>query len=338
MAQIIVKKAGPGVTLQDEGRAGYLAQGLSRGGAVDRLALCEGAVLLGQSTDMAAIEIAASFLTIEITAAVRIALTGVPMRARCNGDALVWQASHALPAGSTLELSASAGGYSYLHLGGGVAADDVLGAKSAHLAAGIGQMIAAGDRLAISDHDAGRAGLALAAEPSTKGAIRLVATPQTPLFADAELARFTATTFRKDSRGNRMGQRLVLDGGGFGAKAGLAILSETVVPGDIQITGDGAPFVLLCECQTTGGYPRIGTILPCDLPRFLRTPANEAITFAFVSLEEGVKLELAELVRRDGLRGHLRPLIRDPHTIPDLLAYQLISGVTRGDDLDGDPS
>ncbi len=334
MAAIIVQKAGPGVTLQDQGRAGYLAQGLSQGGAADRLALCEGAVLLGQPTTTAAIEIAGSFLTVTVTAPVRIALTGVPMRARCNGDALVWQASHHLPAGSTLELSASAGGYSYLHLGGGIAGDEVLGAKSAHLAAGIGQMITAGDRLAISDHDAGRAGLALEAELATEGPIRLVATPQTALFGESELARFTATAFRKDSRSNRMGQRLVLDGAGFGAQAGLAILSETVVPGDIQITGDGAPFVLLSECQTTGGYPRIGTVLPCDLPRFLRTPPGAEMTFAFVALDEAVRLELAEQDRRDALASHLRPLIRDPQTIPDLLAYQLISGVTRGDDLD----
>jgi allophanate hydrolase len=334
MAEIIVQKVGPGVTLQDEGRAGYLAQGLSQAGAADRLAHCEGAVLLGQSNDLAAIEIAGSFLTIEITAAIRIALTGMPMRARCNGDALAWQASHVVPAGSTLELSASVGGYSYLHLGGGVAAEIVLGAKGAHLAAGIGRMIAAGDRLVITDHDVGRAGLTLGAEMPTDGAIRLVATPQTQLFGDAELARFTATSFRKDSRSNRMGQRLILDGDGLGAQAGLAILSETVVPGDIQITGDGAPFVLLSECQTTGGYPRIGTVLPCDLPRFLRTPAGATVTFAFVSLEEAVRLELAELARRDALASHLRPLIRDPHTIPDLLAYQLISGVTRGDDLD----
>lgn len=148
--------------------------------------------------------------------------------------------------------------------------------------------------------------------------------------------RFADTTFRKDARGNRMGQRLVSEGAGFGLEGGLNILSETIVPGDVQITGDGAPFVLLAECQTTGGYPRIGTVLPCDLPRLVQAPAGAALSFAFVTLEQAVALERAEGARRAGLRGGLRPMIRDPHDIADLLAYQLVSGVTRGDDLERD--
>lgn len=335
MAAIILHRAGPGITLQDLGRPGYLAQGLSRGGAADRLALIEGGCLLGQDPGLTAIEIAGSFLSLEVTASIRIALTGAAMRAKCDGQALAWQASHLLPAGVRLDLSGSAGGYSYVHVGGGVSVDKVLGAGATHLAAGIGHMLAAGDQLPMSDDDTGRSGLTLT--PLARfdgGPVRMVATPQTKLFAQTDLTRFAATTFRKDARGNRMGQRLVAECAGFGTASGLTILSETIVPGDIQITGDGTPFVLLAECQTTGGYPRIGTVLPCDLPRLVQAPAGAALQFSFVSLEAAVKLEQAEAGRRAGLDGDLRPLIRDPHHIPDLLSYQLISGVTRGDDLD----
>ncbi|MCC5957085.1 MAG: urea amidolyase, partial [Natronohydrobacter sp.] len=161
-----------------------------------------------------------------------------------------------------------------------------------------------------------------------------VETPQTALFPPDMRARFTETRFRKDARGNRMGQRLIQDGAGFGLDAGLKILSEIIVPGDIQITGDGTPFVLLSECQTTGGYPRIGTVLPCDLPRLVQAPQGADLWFRFVSLDEAIALEQAEATRRAGLRRALRPLIRDPHDIADLLAYQLISGVTCGDELE----
>lgn len=339
MAQIHLHSVGPGVTLQDLGRRGYLAQGLSGGGAADRLALMEGAALLMQDAGLAAIEIAGSFLSLEVTLPARIALTGAPMRARCDGQALTWQASHALPAGVRLELSASAGGYSYLHFGGGVAVEEVLGARSAHLAAGIGRMLDAGDSLPIGPEKSTRVGMALV--PLARfdgGALRLVETPQTRLFPKVERERFIATTFRKDTRGNRMGQRLVPEGEGFGLQSGLTILSETIVSGDIQITGDGAPFVLLAECQTTGGYPRIGTVLPSDLPCLVQAPAGAELRFNFVSLDEARALEAAETMRRARLRDGLRPLIRDPHDIADLLAYQLISGVTCGDDLEGKKS
>ncbi len=339
MSEIIIHRAGPGTTLQDMGRPGYLAQGLSRGGAADVLALTEGAALLGQDAKLAAIEIAGSFLTLEVTVPIRIALTGAPMRAVCDGQTLAWHASHRLRAGDRLDISASGGGYSYVHFGGGVAADMVLGARSAHLAAGIGRMLQSGDHLPIRKDDCGPGGLTMTPlERFDGGDLRMVETPQTRLFAKSELARFTATTFRKDARGNRMGQRLVSGGDGFGLEAGLTILSETIVPGDIQITGDGAPFVLLSECQTTGGYPRIGTVLPCDLPRLVQAPAGAGLRLSFVTLDEAVRAEQTEAARRSGLRKDLRPLIRNPQEISDLLSYQLISGVTLGDDLGPEPT
>lgn len=78
---------------------------------------------------------------------------------------------------------------------------------------------------------------------------------QTDAFDDATRARFTDTTFRRDARANRMGARMDHEGEGFATGGQLTIVSEVITPGDIQITGDGAPFVLMCECQTTGGYP-----------------------------------------------------------------------------------
>lgn len=332
---LILHRVGPGVTLQDAGRPGYLAQGLSRGGAADRLALAEGAALLGQPETLAGLEIAASFLTVEASAPLRIALTGMPMRALADGVPLIWQASHLLPAGARLELSGSAGGYSYLNVGGGIAAPHRLGAASAHLAAGLGAMLEAGRRLPLGPETDSRTGLGLPALPRFDGGLlRVVSSLQTGAFDEKTRARFEATRFRKDSRGNRMGQRLMPEGEGFAIAAGLTLLSEIIVPGDIQITGDGTPFVLLSECQTTGGYPRIGTILPCDLPRLVQAPPDAVLRFRFVTLAEAVALERAEATRRTGLRSSLRPLRRDPRDMADLLAYQLISGVTCGDDLE----
>lgn len=330
-------RVGPGVSVQDQGRRGLLAQGLSRGGALDLLALAEGAALLGQSDRLAALEIAGSFLALICEAPLRIALTGAPMRASCDGAALVWNASHSLPKSARLELGASAGGVSYVSFGGGIDLPLTLGARSAHLAGGVGQMVQTGDSVAIGP-DAGQ-GTGLTLDPLPRfegGLLRMVETPQTRLFPPDQVARFTQTRFRKDARGNRMGQRLVPDGPGFGLAQGLGILSETIVPGDIQITGDGAPFVLLAECQTTGGYPRLGTVLPCDLPQLVQAPAGAELRFAFVSFDDALALERAEAARRAALRANLRPLLRDPRDMGDLLAYSLVSGVTCGDDLERD--
>ena len=130
-----------------------------------------------------------------------------------------------------------------------------------------------------------------------------------------------------------MGVRLLMDGEGFHSAEGLSVLSEIIVPGDVQVTGDGCPFVLLSECQTTGGYPRIGSVLPVDLPRIAQARPGTAIRFQFVTLDAAIEIERQERRRLLELKNNLQPLIRDLHAIPNLLSYQLIGGVTSGDDL-----
>jgi allophanate hydrolase len=329
---LIVHQAGPGVTVQDMGRPGYLALGLSRGGAADPLALAEGAALLRQPGDLAALELAGMGGTFEATQDMRIALTGAPMQATIDGAAVAWNASHLLPAGHRLAIGAvRAGSYGYLHLGGGIATDPVLGSRGAHLAAGIIGRVENGASLPVGPDTGGETGLTLPAdERFSGGTVRVVPSLQTGLFPADEIARFEATVFHRDNRGNRMGVRMIPEGEGFAPEGGLSVLSEVIVPGDIQITGDGTPFVLLAECQTTGGYPRIGAVLPCDLPRVAQAPAGASLRFRFVTPEEGLAALRRAAEARKALAKSAFPLVRDPATIRDLLAYQLISGVTNG--------
>ncbi len=66
----------------------------------------------------------------------------------------------------------------------------------------------------------------------------------------------------------------------------------------------------------------------------MQAQAGASLRFAFVSLAEADALEQAHAVRLQALRDSLRPLVRDPRDMADLLAYQLVSGVTCGDDLE----
>ena len=193
--------------------------------------------------------------------------------------------------------------------------------------AGLGTKVEAGQRLAVGPDRDTTVGLTLPDDDRFAGGmVRIVPSVQTDLFSSETRARFADTPFTRDARANRMGVRLQAEGPGFGPEGALSLLSEIVVPGDIQITGDGSPFILMAECQTTGGYPRIGTAIPPDLPRVAQAPQGAALQFRFVSLEEGVAAMLAARRAVASLRDTCTPLQRDPHDIPDLLSYQLISG------------
>lgn len=325
---------GPGVTVQDMGRLGYLAQGLSRGGAADRVALAEGAALLRLSVGVA-LEMAGMGGRFRFDRAARIALSGAPMRAMLDGQALVWNASHMVPKGAVLDIGGAVNGvYGYLTVAGGFDLPTRLGSISAHLAAGLGQGLEAGQSIPLGNDPGGVVGLCLAQdERFGGGTLRVLPSLQTDLYPASERARFEAGTFTRDARGNRMGVRLKPEGAGFGLDKGQTILSEVITPGDIQIPGDGAPYVLLSECQTTGGYPRIGTVLPCDLPRVAQAGPGAKLRFRFVTRTEALDAETKFRNALGDLSKVVRPLIRNPADMPDLLSYTLISGVTAGEEL-----
>ena len=334
MTSLAVHSIGPSVTIQDRGRVGFVASGLSQGGAVDMRALAEGAALLGQSAELAVIEMAGFGGTFVADHDIRIALTGAVMQASLDGVPLQWNASHAVPRGAELRIgSAASGGYGYLHVGGGIDAPLVMGARSAHLNSQIGARLLDGAVLPIGADPGTAVNQRLeGAVRDVGGVIRLVRSFQTNLFAPDELHRFEQTVFHRDMRGNRMGVRLIPDGAGFQAEGGLTVLSEVIMTGDIQMTGDGAPFVLLSEAQTTGGYPRIGTVLPCDLPKLIQARPDVALRFTFIDIDAAVAAERADRAAMAALGTQISPMLRDPGDVSDLLSYQLISGVARGDE------
>ena len=323
-----VLSCGPAVTVQDMGRTGYLAQGLTQGGAADRLALYEGAALLGQPANLAALEMVGMGGSFRASADMRIALTGAPMTAMLDDAPLVWNASHLLTAGATLKIGgARSGTYGYLHVGGGIDTPVMMGARGAHLSAGLGAALVAGDTIPTGKDKGSETGLTLPVENRFDGGrIRITASMQTDQFDTGTQERFAQTAFRRDPRGNRMGVRMDHDGAPFVAADQLTILSDVIVTGDIQIAGDGAPFVLMCESQTTGGYPRIATVLPSDLGRVAQAPAGAILSFEFVALEDARTIEQRTASSRASLAATVVPLLRDPASIRDLLSYQLISG------------
>ncbi|MEL7090712.1 MAG: biotin-dependent carboxyltransferase family protein [Pseudomonadota bacterium] len=328
MRALRVHTVGPGVAVQDLGRTGFLAQGLTRGGAADLRAVAENAALLDQGTDCAVLEMVGVGGVFEATETTRIALSGATMAASIDGRAVAWDASHELPAGARLELGAVRDGtYAYLGVGGGFATPLVMGARATHQSTGLGALVQAGDVLPVGADTGGASGLCLPRDARfSGGTVRIVPSMQTADFALEIRARFEAATFRRDARANRQGVRFDAGGAGFSNPEQLSVVSEVIVPGDIQIAGDGQPFVLLAESQTTGGYPRIGTVLPYDLPRVVQAPAGAELRFVFVTLEEGAEIEARARKEWAGLRKAATPLVRNPLEIQDLLNYRLIDG------------
>lgn len=332
MTALIVHRVGPGVAVQDLGRPGWLARGLSQGGAADVLALYEGAALLGQDVAAAALEMMGLGGAFEATAPCRISLTGAEMRATLDGAPIAWNACHQMETGSRLEIGPVVSGtYGYLHVGGGFATEMQMGARSTHMTAGLGNLVTAGDHLLLGDDKGCAVAVALPRDDRFAGGrAHVVESLQTHDFSQETRNRFEETRFSRDPRANRQGIRLTHEGAGFANPEQLSVVSEIITPGDIQIAGDGAPIVLAAESQTTGGYPRIGTILPCDLPRVAQAPPGATLEFAFVPMDAACEIERRARAQWRNLHKDVQPIVRDPRDIQDLLQYRLIDGMVTG--------
>lgn len=332
---LLVERAGPAVSVQDPGRAGQVGLGLSRGGAVDRPGFLAGAALLGQDPGLAALEMAGTGGVFRFARPTRLALSGARMRASLDGAPLEWPAAHLAPAGGRLEIGAAeAGVYGYLHLGGGIAIAPELGGRGFHRIAGLGRPVAAGDDLPLGTDPAPDAPpMRFLPAPPRSGPLRVMPGPQTDLFPPETRARFAATRFVRSARANRQGVRLEGPGAPFAVPDQLNQVSDFIAEGDIQMTGDGTPYVLLADCQTMGGYPRIGTVIPADLPRVAQAQAGDAIGFRFVTLAEAETLWVSDEAVLARLSRRLQPRTRDPREMRDLLGYELID--RPGDDILG---
>ena len=337
MPPLTIHHAGPGLTIQDLGRPGWKAQGLSTGGATDRFAVFEAAALLNTKPTPAVIEMMGFGGTFSTTHHTRIAITGAQMQADIDGTPIAPNMTHILRAEAKLTIGgAKSGVYGYLSFAGGIETAPIMDSRATHLTAGIGKRLEAGDTLPLApDTDPLSPPMKLSPDNRFKGGtIRVMPGPQTDFFSPETLETFATTMFTRSPRGNRQGIRLDYDGTGFPIDGGRNIVSDLIVPGDIQMTGDGVPYVLLAECQTIGGYPRIGSVIPADLPKIAQAAPGTGRKFQFLTVEQADATAISDAALLKSITQKCQPMIRNPHDIADLLSYQLISGATPGDDLE----
>jgi len=145
-----------------------------------------------------------------------------------------------------------------------------------------GRSLMAGDRLCLVD-GAVSVG-SRPPNPVAEGPIRFIWGLHADLLHTAR-ERFVTASFRISTRLDRMGVRLDDPAGVFADSKILSLVSDAVIPGDIQILGDGTPIVLMRDHQPTGGYPRIATIIAADLDRFAQLRPGSAVAFAPVGVE-----------------------------------------------------
>jgi len=288
MTLLAVSNIGPASSVQDGGRFGAQRYGLTPSGAMDKLSLAAANSLVGNELMAAAIEIGpfgASFTA--KGGAVRVALAGPSRPADVAKRLVEPNTSMTLADGETLTLGFARGGsFSYLAIEGGIAGEPMFNSLSVNARAGLGspypRPLQAGDVFEVQPASA-RPEMRLDL-PKLSGPIRVVMGPQDDEFGDEAKALFLGSDWTISATSDRMGYRL--EGPPIRHLHGHNIVSDGTVDGSIQVPGNGAPIVLMADRGTSGGYPKIATVISVDFGRLAQTQAGTPFRFKAVTMAE----------------------------------------------------
>jgi biotin-dependent carboxylase-like uncharacterized protein len=332
--RLVIRYAGPGVTLQDAGRRGLLRFGVTPAGPMDAAAFAAANLAAGAQPSAAAIEISLGGIDIEAEGeTIGLAVTGGEFDIRLDDQRLPPSCVLPLAPGERLSIRPGpSGAWCYVAPGGRLDLPPVLGSLSTHTRSHLGgvdgRALRTGDVLPVTDAQAPPdVAHELIAPWLTRGhsRLRLLLGPQDDFFAKDAIEALLNARWRLSARSDRMAYRL--EGPRLAHAKGHDIVSDGVAFGAIQVPGDGAPLALMADRQPTGGYPKIAHVIGADLGALAQARPGDDISFVAVSWEEAVaaRRSLFDAIAK-GVK--LRPLSRGEFSSEFLLSQNLVGGVS----------
>lgn len=292
MSSLVVQSPGLLTTVQDLGRAGHGALGISPSGAADPVALRLGNLLVGNDAGAAALEMTLLGGTFFFPEGAVVAVTGADFGATLDGRAVEMWTAQTIARGGVLAFGPTRNfARTYLAVAGGIQVAPFLGSSSTHLLSGLGGLegraLRKGDILRFGKPAAtvphGKISLAALQSFRPRKVLRVTAGPQIDLFSEEAREAFFRATFLVSEASDRTGLRL--QGDSIPYKLAEDMITEGVPLGAIQVTPSGQPIILFVEQQTTGGYPKIANVIGVDLHRLGQLRPRVEVRFERTSFE-----------------------------------------------------
>lgn len=317
--EIKIIKPGLLSTVQDLGRRGYLSQAVPVSGAMDTLSARIANIVLGNDDNAAVIEFSYADAEFKAETDLLMAYAGDGAVLMSDDKRLPAERPIFIPQGKNIKLHNNArGSRTYLAVAGGFDVPEVLGSKSTFITAAFGGLDGralkagdvprsaepsavaqklldqlAGDEINYTRWSAPRSLLL----PIDRKNIRVVPGHEFNWFDGKAIVEFLSGPFKIGAQSNRMGYHL--QGTALNRLRKDELLSTAVMPGTIQVTGNGSMILLMADCQTTGGYPRIAQVAAVDLPLCAQLKPGDTIYFKEITRDAA---EMLYLEREQQLR------------------------------------
>jgi len=306
---IKVINSGLMTTIQDEGRTGYQASGMQVSGDMDRYSASIANALVGNDTDAALLECTYLGPELEADEDVLVAVTGGEPKVLVDNQPAHAYESLILHKGQHLKVtSMQEGTRAYIAVDGGIDVPLVLGSHSTNLKLGIGgadgcklsngevlntgkpselakAILARKSHIRHTDHEfMQHRHLWPEIQHGGIQEIRIVLGPQDDYFTPEAVKALDGADYVISNDSDRMGYRL--EGQVIQRANQKDMITDGIVFGSIQVPPNGLPIIMMADHQTTGGYPKIATVISADLPLLAQCSPGTKISFKVISVEE----------------------------------------------------
>jgi biotin-dependent carboxylase-like uncharacterized protein len=284
----VIEVLAPGLrsTVQDLGRAGWAALGVSPSGALDRPAHLAAQRQVGNDDGAAGIECTGGGLVVRPLRDVVICVTGAACAVLVDGRDAGHGTAVPVAAGQVVAVGPPSDGWrSYLAVGGGVVTEVVLGSRSCDTLGHVGgRPLASGDVLPVGDAPTGLTSRTAVPPSRPADVVRVWPGPRADRLVDA-LVQLTQQVWRVAPHSDRVGLRL--DGTPLQRHHAQELASEGMVTGAVQVPHGGHPIVMLADHPTTGGYPVVGVVDPDDIAGLAQLRPGDLLRFRPVAPDGG---------------------------------------------------
>jgi antagonist of KipI len=302
MGEARVIRPGLLTTIQDLGRWGFQAQGVSVAGPMDLYSHRVANALVGNRADAATLEVTLLGPELEFDDTRVIAVAGAEFELALGGRRVSSNATWTANAGSRLTFGRRLRGTrAYVAVEGGFDLPPVLGSRATHVTTAIGGLegraLKTGDRVPLgqktSNVGVARVRTVPASQlPDHHTVVRVLAGPQHEEFDADALDTLVAAPYTLAQRSDRMGFRL--DGAPLTHTRDASFISDATPMGAIQVPASGMPILLMADRQTTGGYPKIANVISADLKLAGQLGPGDTISFVRCSPREALAALIAQ--------------------------------------------
>jgi antagonist of KipI len=294
VSTLTVIKPGMLTTIQDLGRRGYQNSGVPVAGPMDGYSHRLANRLAGNADTAAALEVTMIGPELRAEGDVHCAVAGAWFDLTVGDQPVDVRRPFTVASGQALRFGERRqGARATLAVRGGIDVAPIFDSRATSVVSRMGPLggrpLAAGDCLPIAPGSG--AGPALPAGrrlamPKQGARVRIIVGPHAHMFTTVALELLLSCRYVVSPQSNRMGYRL--EGRPLEHVAAAEILSDATPVGSLQVPASGQPILLMADRQTTGGYPKIGTVISADLPVAGQLAPGDWIEFAACTRAEAV--------------------------------------------------